>query len=111
MDTALAQFRLEDGTEFLVEVPEPENEDAIEEVAINPEQMVYQAKQTLESALDQVQPVAAAVVSRLKSGMPNPADEVEVKFALKLSAEAGAIFSTVGGEVNFEITMKWQKEK
>jgi hypothetical protein len=44
-------------------------------------------------------------------GLNTPADEVEVKFGLKLTAEAGAIFSSVGGEVSYEITLKWNQNK
>ena len=109
MAKTLAQFTLEDGTPFLVEVDEPESS-AIQRVAtVETGALVYQAKQNLEAALDQVQPVASSVISKLKSGLTTPADEVEVTFGLKLSAEAGVIFSTVGGEVTFEVTLRWIK--
>ncbi|MDD1435474.1 hypothetical protein MEN24_03375 [Dolichospermum sp. ST_sed10] len=36
--------------------------------------------------------------------------ELEVKFGIKLSADAGAFITSVGGEVNFEITVKWSNE-
>lgn len=109
MAKALAQFTLEDGTPFLVEVDEPESS-AIQRVAtVETDELVYQAKQNLEVALDKVKPVASTVISKLKSGLATPADEVEVTFGLKLSAEAGVIFSTVGGEVTFEVTLRWIK--
>ncbi|MGD1906571.1 MAG: CU044_2847 family protein [Leptolyngbyaceae cyanobacterium] len=110
MDKALAQFELEDGSTFLIQVPEPESEDALEPVAIDG-QMIYQATQKFEAALDVVKPVASAVLSRLKDGLTTPADEVEVKFGLNLSVDSGVIFATVGGGVNFEVTLKWQGNK
>jgi Trypsin-co-occurring domain 1 len=103
----LAEFSLEDGTKFLVEVDEPDNI-AIEKVALPTGQMVAKAKQSFEESLDKVKPVAAAVVGKLRE---LSADEVEVKFGIKLSAEAGAIFTSLGGEVNYEITLKWNKKK
>ena len=107
---SLAEFKLEDGeTTFLIEVPKPIDDSAIEEVSILDEQ-IYKAQETFEAALDRVKPVASAVISRLKTGLTTPADEVEVKFGLNLSADAGVIFSTVGGEVNFEVTLKWTKD-
>ncbi|MGD1854676.1 MAG: CU044_2847 family protein [Leptolyngbyaceae cyanobacterium] len=107
MDKALAQFRLEDGTPFLVEVEEP-NSSAIERVALTEtSEMVYKAKKNLNEALEVVTPVASAVVSKLKAGLTTPAREVEVKFGLKLSAEAGVVFTSVGSEVTFEVTLKW----
>lgn len=102
----LAEFTLADGeTTFLVEVPEPINEDAVEEVSVLDEPLL-KAKETFEGALDKVIPVASAAMAKLKEAS---ADGVEVKFGLNLSADAGVIFSSVGGEVNFEITLKWGK--
>jgi hypothetical protein len=111
MDGAIAQFQLEAGSDITVlfEVPEPSSDSALQEVGLDAGMMVYQATQTLGQALDQVQPVANAIISRFKTGLTTPADEVEVKFGLTLSADAGAIFTTVGGNVNFEITLKWAK--
>jgi hypothetical protein len=43
-------------------------------------------------------------------GLTTPADEVEVKFGLNLSVDSGVIFAAVGGEVNFEVTLKWQRK-
>lgn len=109
MEKELAQFQLsdEDGTTFLVEIDEPSTS-AIERVAlVETGEMVYKAKKNLEEALDAVKPVASTVISKLKSGLTTPADEVEVTFGLKLSAEAGVIFSSVGGEVTFEVKLKW----
>ncbi len=107
MDKALAQFTLEDGTPFLVEIDEP-NSNAIERVALTETtEMVYKAKKNLNEALDAIKPVASTVVSKLKDGLTTPADEVEVTFGLKLSAEAGVVFSSVGSEVTFEVTLKW----
>lgn len=111
MDRTIAEFKLEEGSDITVlfEVPPPSNDSALEEVSLDAGRMVYQATQTLGQALDQVQPVANAIISRFKTGLTTPADEVEVKFGLTLSADAGAIFTSVGGDVTFEITLKWSK--
>jgi hypothetical protein len=111
MDKAIAQFQLEEGSDITVlfEVPEPSDDSALEEVGLDAGMMVYQATQTLGEALNQIQPVANAIISRFKTGLSTPADEVQVKFGLTLSADAGAIFTSVGGNVNFEITLKWNK--
>lgn len=110
MEKVRAEFQLEDGSTFLIEVPEPDSENALEPVSVNG-QMVYQATQKFEAAIDKVRPVASAIVSKLKAGLTTPADEIEVKFGLNLSVDAGVIFSSVGGEVNFEVTLKWQGNK
>ena len=113
MEKELAQFKLDDGTAFLVEVekPVPTRGNSIQRVAaVNSGQLVLQATRTLEEALDQVQPVISKVVSKLKSGLTTPANEVEITFGLKLSAEAGVVFGSVGGEVTFEVKLKWEKD-
>lgn len=109
-DKELALFKLDDGTTtFLVEVDEPSGS-AVERIAVDTGQMVYQASQTLEEALDKVKPVASAVITQLQSGLTTPADEVDVKFGLKLSADMGIVFGAVGGEVTFEVSLKWKKK-
>lgn len=108
-DRVLAEFSLEDGTEIRVAVPKPLDTSAVEEVSILDETL-YKAEETIESALSKVTPIASAVMSRLKAGLATPADEVEVKFGLDLSVESGVIISSVGGSVNFEVTLKWQKK-
>ena len=105
----LAEYSLEDGTTVRVAVPEPLDSSAVEEVSILDETL-YKADETIESALSKVTPIASAVMSRLKSGLTTPADEVEVTFGLDLSVESGVILSTVGGSVNFQVRLKWQKK-
>jgi Trypsin-co-occurring domain 1 len=106
-DKQLAEFSLEDGTKFLVEVEEPESS-VIQRVALPTGQIVAKANQSFEQSLETVKPVAASIVNKLKE---LSADEVEVKFGLKLTADAGAVFTTIGGEVNYEITLKWNQNK
>jgi Trypsin-co-occurring domain 1 len=105
----LVEYSLEDGTKFLIEVSESDST-AVERVALPSGRRVLKAQQTFEEALDKVKPVASTIISKLRN-LNTPADEVEVKFGLKLTAEAGAIFSSVGGEVSYEITLKWKQNK
>ncbi|MFK8184571.1 MAG: CU044_2847 family protein [Phormidesmis sp.] len=109
MEKVTARFSLDDGTTFLAEIDEPTG-NAIERVSIDSGQLVLQTKKTFEQALDKIKPVASATISKFRN-LDVPADEVEVKFGVKLSADAGAIIASVGGEVNFEVTLKWSKAK
>jgi hypothetical protein len=107
----IAEFSLEDGTKFLAEVDEPENSNSLVRVARpDAEQMVIEAKKKFDEVLDQIQPVASAIIIKL-SQLNTPADEVEVKFGIKLNAAAGAIFTSVSGEANYEITLRWKQNK
>jgi Trypsin-co-occurring domain 1 len=105
----LIEFKLADGSEVLVEVEQPEKKpnSGYKPVAHSSGLMVEVAKQTFEEAFDKIRSTAAVVSSKLKA---LAADETEVKFGLKLTADAGAIFTTVGSEVNFEVTLKWNKK-
>lgn len=104
----LVEFALEDGSTILVEVEEPENE-AIEPIALKPGQIATHAKKTFEEAIDKIQPMASKIVSKLRS-LPEPADELEVKFGFKLSGQVGAVLTSIGGEATYEITLKWSNK-
>ncbi len=107
---AIAEFTLEDGTKVYFEVPAPRPGKALQSVGVDVGATVYAATGAFEQALDKIQPVVNAVIAKIGRGLTTPADEVEVKFGVNLTADAGVIFSSVGGEVNFEITVKWQKQ-
>ncbi|MDJ0659065.1 MAG: CU044_2847 family protein [Crocosphaera sp.] len=71
---------------------------------------VAQGNMSFEDALDGVKPVVSKLFEKLQD-MAKPTSEVEVKFGLKFTADAGAIFAKVGSEVNYEITLKWQNNQ
>ncbi len=102
----IVEFPLESGDSVLVEVDEPVQSD--DRIGIR-DDMVQKAQQTFESALDKVKPIANAVITKVRS-LNQPADEVEVKFGIKMNAELGAIIASGSGEVNYEITLKWKRE-
>ena len=102
----IVEFPLENGDSILVEVDEPALTD--DRIGIRDE-LVQKAHQTFESALNKVEPVANAVITKVRS-LNQPADEVEVKFGVKMSAELGAVIASGNGEVNYEITLKWNRE-
>ena len=102
----IVEFPLENGESILVEVDEPALTD--DRIGIRDE-LVQKAHQTFESALKKVEPVANAVITKVRS-LNQPADEVEVKFGIKMSGELGAIIASGSGEVNYEITLKWKRE-
>ncbi|MDB9318713.1 MULTISPECIES: CU044_2847 family protein [Cyanophyceae] len=105
MEKQLVEFSLEDGSTFLVEVEEPDN-GAVGRVALPSGRTIAEATKTFEDAIDKIKPAVASITNKFKELSP---EEMEIKFGVKLSAEAGAILTSVGGEVNFEITVKWTK--
>jgi len=72
------------------------------------EDLVTSAGSSLEQALDQLGPIVKGVVSRLREAADWP-DDVEVEFAIKLSADANVIIARTGGEANFRISLHWTR--
>lgn len=102
----IVEFPLESGEFILVEVDETIQTD--ERIGLR-EQVVDKATQTFESALETVKPIANAIITKIGS-LKQPADEVEVKFGIKISAQLGAVVASGNSEVNYEITLKWKKD-
>lgn len=100
----IIEFPLEDGSSVLIEVDESTEDDRIS----LGDRVVQTAQQTLESALERIKPVASAIMTKVQS-LNEPADEVEVKFGIKMSAELGAVIAAGNAEVNYEITLKWNQ--
>ncbi|MBK1990070.1 hypothetical protein A0J48_021500 [Sphaerospermopsis aphanizomenoides BCCUSP55] len=101
----LVEFALDGGT-ILVEVEES-LDIAIERVALPSGREIAKAQKSFEEAIDNIKPLVANIANKFKDLGPK---EMEVKFGIKLSADAGAFITSVGGEVNFEITVKWSKD-
>jgi chaperonin cofactor prefoldin len=103
--TKLVKFDVGDGKTVLIEVEEIES-DAVEPVSKPIGELAAQARQSLSEALDGLTPMIRTLKNRLNA-LTDPADEVEVKFSVKLTAEVGAIITHLGGEATYEITLKW----
>jgi len=102
----IVQFPLENGEFILIEVDEPAPTDPRISTG---NKVAKKAQQTFESALEKLHPVASAILTKVRS-LKEPADEVEVKFGIKMSAEFGAFVASGNTEVNYEITLKWKRE-
>lgn len=106
----LTQFTLEDEkTKIFVRTSEAEESSGLEPVTgIDIGETVVAAKQKFEAALDSVVPVAKATIGRLQEVS---ADSIEVKFGINLHAEAGVVFTSLGGDASFEVTLTWEKKE
>jgi hypothetical protein len=49
------------------------------------------------------------IVSELRAAADWP-DEVEVEFAVKISADSNVIIARAGGEANFRILLRWSRD-
>jgi Trypsin-co-occurring domain 1 len=65
---------------------------------------------SFEAALESVRPALEKAATILKNLVTAPS-EFELEFGIKLTADAGAIFTKVGGEANFNIKATWKNSK
>jgi hypothetical protein len=100
----LVRFPLEDDGSVLVEVEEPPG---VTRVA-RPGDLPKTAKETFEKALLQVRDVANVAFGQLRSMSRQP-DEIEIKFGVKLDAQAGAVIARTGVQGHLEVKLKWQR--
>jgi translation elongation factor EF-G len=105
--TKLVEFQVGDGESIFVEVEDVESAD-IKPVSKKPGEIAAKARKTFGEALDTLQPMIRDIKARIDA-LNQPADEVEVKFSVKLSGEVGAVLTKVGGEATYEITLKWNR--
>lgn len=106
--TKLVEFDVGDGQTVLIEVEEVKSEE-IEPVSKSPGELAAKARKTLSEALDGIEPMVRTMKRRLNA-LTDPEDEVEVKFAVKLSAEIDAVVTKLGSEATYEITLKWKNK-
>lgn len=102
----LVEFSLSDDHSILIEVDESATTGA-RPISRNGVKIV-EAKKTFEQALANIYPMVKVIKKKFDE-MEDAADEVEVKFGVKLSGQAGAII-TIGEEACYEITMRWTKD-
>lgn len=72
-------------------------------------QTVTKTGKRLEQVLGDVGPAVGSLVGELQAALSSPA-EVEVEFAVSLSADAQAIIARGGSEANFRITARWSPQ-
>ncbi len=102
------EFQVDGGSTILVEVDEIESE-AIAPVARPSDKVAVQARQTFEQAMTTIEPMVKSIKKKLDA-LTDPADEVSVKFSVKLSGQVGAVLTTVGGEATYEISLTWKNQ-
>ena len=101
------KFPLEDGSIVTVETDEPEPAGGLVRAGRSDE-IIGEAGQTFESALEALQPISSALIEKLHSAAVPPND-IEVQFGISLSAAAGMIVSKVGADANFKVTLSWKR--
>lgn len=106
--TALLEFKSEQGATVLVETADPARSGPLTRGG-RADEAIAEASKSLESMLSQLGPAVKGIVSELRASTDWP-DEVEVEFAVKISADSNVIIARAGGEANFRIALRWSSE-
>ncbi len=102
----LVEFPSAQGDVIIVEVDAPESSSAATPRGLSPRGVTEQAQVTFEDALAKAQPVAAALIDKLRSLEP---DEATIEFGLLLNAEVGAVLATASTTAHYKVTLTWRK--
>lgn len=102
----LLQFESDVGT-ILVEVAD--DEPGIER-ATRVDDVVVKARESLETALDQVRAVANTTLAKLQDLTRQP-EQVEVEFGVRLNAEAGAVIARTEAEGHLQVKLTWTQPR
>jgi hypothetical protein len=106
--TELLRFNTEGGGPILIEVTEPAARTVTR--GGRADELVVEAGESLDRVLGRLGPVIRGVVAELRAAADWP-DQVEVEFAVKLSADSNVIIARAGGEANFRIALRWTREQ
>ncbi|HSV66969.1 MAG TPA: CU044_2847 family protein [Mycobacteriales bacterium] len=101
----LIEVPVEGGGRLVVEAGDADVPADLELASVRPGEVVTQARESLERALDQLRPAVSALSGWLTTLAP---DEVTIGFGLRLSAEAGVVVAKGTSEVHFDVTLTWQ---
>ena len=71
---------------------------------IRPASVLEAARQSLDEVIDNIAAPAQAIAGRVAA--TEHVDEVQVEFAVRLTAEAGVVVTKLVGEANFRIVLK-----
>lgn len=104
----LIEVQLDNGMKIFIEASRvDESDDLLEHVSAN--KIITKTKEFLTEAFNQVKAFSNGISESI-STMEFKPDEFEVEFAVKFSADAGIIISSIGTESSVTVKMKWNKD-
>jgi hypothetical protein len=104
----LLKFQSDEGETVLVEVAEPPSGPVTR--GGRPGAAVVEAGESLDHVVGRLGPAIKGIVSELREAADWP-EEVEVEFAVKISADSNVIIARAGGEANFRIALRWSRNQ
>ncbi len=106
------KFELEDGTVVYVEASETQKSSGGLLPPSHNENASGQPILSFEKSFGAVQKMAATIMKNLHDGFEVEPDEVNISFGVKASTEiSNLMISRRGLDSNFDINLRWKKEK
>jgi hypothetical protein len=100
------EFTLPDGSTIIVE--SDERESGI--VKAGAGDVLKEASEKFEQAADNARKAALVILEKLRSGLADKPDEVEITFGLKASGELGSlVVAKASVEASYSVTLKWKQ--
>jgi hypothetical protein len=103
----VVSFTASDGNVLFVEVAERPSTSTVR--GLRPAAVLEAARQSFEEVVDNIAAPAQAIAARLAA--TEYVDEVEVEFAVRLTAEAGVVITKLVGEANFRVVLRLRRPK
>jgi hypothetical protein len=100
------EFPVDAGGNLLVQAGVDDLPDTLELASLRSGEVAIRARESVETAIDQLKPAINAVTARLKA---MSADQVAVEFGVVLGAETGAVIAKGTAEVHFTVTLSWTR--
>jgi len=104
----LVEFRTDDGNAIVVEVDEPEVLGGTVRAARKPGQLLDEAKDSFDEALNKIYSATESAVRTLRTLSSQP-DEVIMEFGFNLSAQFGAVIASATASANYKVVLKWSR--
>lgn len=110
---AIIKSKLRNGAELFIEEPSlnTETQELDDEFRDTPKvigKVLDAGRNLIQEAMLGIRMCADEIVEGIESLGKIKPDEIEVSLAFKLSAEAGAILTSIGGEAQLQVKLVWK---
>lgn len=83
----------------------------VDDVSNDPDKLLARSNEAIRRSMESINGVARRLVQTIKEiEYTDRPDKVEVKFGLKLTADANALVVNAGTEAHFEVTLSWDSK-
>jgi hypothetical protein len=105
----LLEFKLDNGESAFIEIEESETQVRQRGSRGRDDQANLQAERTFSQAVSCIAPMGNTLLNSLKD--INTPHEINLEFGLTFSAKAGVVFTSVGSDASFKVSITWKNNK